>query len=135
MECLQLEDHQKNCDKCLVSCSHNCGEMVPRCRLTSHIGRQGTCPGYRSDLLKHIESNMASHLSLMAMELTATKQKQECTEKELKSTKQELAKAEDKLANVELQLNEELNRRSLSLPSCQPSQFVHMWKIENWSQK
>ena len=147
----ELEDHYRKCDKYLMSCT-NCGEMMRRCLIEVHVGRQGTCPnslldcdfknngcpfrGTRSELLKHIECNMAGHFSFMAMELTGTKRKLECTEDELISTRQKLAKTEDKLADVELQLcHQELNTRSLSLPSCRPKQFIHTWRIENWSEK
>ena len=123
-----------------------------------HVDIQGTCPntpfdcdfkysgcqfrGKRSDLLKHNESNVVNHLSLVAMELSTTKVQLQTTKEELEDTKKELAETklkfvgtQQKLADVEMQLHEEINLRSLSLPPHQPRPFIHTWKIENWSEK
>ena len=144
LELVELQDHYEMCEMYPVQCVNDCGKILARHQMDSHIDRQGTCPntlldcdfknsgcefqGKRSDLSKHIEFNVVSHLSLVAMKLTTTTE-------ELEATKERLAEAEDKLADMELQHYEELNRRSLSLPPDQPKKFIHTWRIETWSQK
>ena len=148
LKLVELQDHYEMCEMYPVECVYDCGEILARHQIDSHIDRQGTCPnalldcdfknsgcqfqGKRSDLLKHIESNAISHLSLVTVKLT---QELEATKEKLADTETRLALAEGKLADLELQHYEELNRRSLSLSPIQPSKFIHTWRIENWSQK
>jgi hypothetical protein len=129
MEWKKLPDHYKKCHMYPVNCIH-CGELLARYRMVQHTGRQGTCSksslscdfeeigcqfrGTRKELAKHMEANAVSHLSLMAVELAATKRK--------------LGETERKLAIIE-------SRRALRLPTAAPSPFIYTWKIENWSQK
>ena len=151
LELMELQDHYEICEMYPVECVYDCGDVLERHKMDSHIDQQGSCPntpvacdfknsgcefrGKRSDLSKHIESNVVSHLGLVAKKLTTTTEELEKTDLELEATKKRLAEAEDKLADMELQHYEELNQRFLSLPPDRPKKFIHIWRIENWSQK
>ncbi|XP_062508323.1 TNF receptor-associated factor 6-like [Corticium candelabrum] len=175
MEWMDLAAHHLTCLLYPVFCIYSCGQILARGQMEDHTGRQGNCPnsilscdfrdngcqfeGKRHELLMHIESNTANHLSLIAMELRTTKlklenteQKLEKTEQKLEKTEQKLEKTEQKLENtsteqklagtesrlseVESQLCEELIRRKYSLPPVSTaSKFVHKWRLENWSEK
>ncbi|XP_062508315.1 TNF receptor-associated factor 6-like [Corticium candelabrum] len=168
MEWMDLAAHYLTCLLYPVGCVYSCGQMLARGQMEDHTGSQGNCPnsildcdfrdngcqfeGKRHELLMHIESNTANHLSLIAKELRTTKLKLEKTEQKLENTEQTLKKTEQKLettsteqksactesrlSEVESQLCEELIRRKYSLPPVlTASKFVHKWRIENWSEK
>ncbi|XP_062514733.1 TNF receptor-associated factor 6-like [Corticium candelabrum] len=134
MKWMDLEAHHLTCLQYPVDCIYSCGQTLARSQMEDHTGRKGNCPnsildcdfsdngcsfrGKRDELLRHIESNTANHLSLMATELKATKLK--------------LAGAETRLEEVESQLCEGSIRMKYSFP---PGRFVHKWRIENWSEK
>ena len=166
MERMDLAAHHLTCLLYPVGCVYSCGQTLARGQMEDHTGRQGNCPnsilscdfrdngcqfeGKRHELLRHIDSNTANHLGLIAMELRTTKlklekteqklekteQKLEDSEQTLKKTEQKLAGTEGRLSEVESQLCEELIRRKYSLPPVlTASKFVHKWRIENWSEK
>ena len=159
MEWMELAAHYLTCLLYPVGCVYSCGQTLARDQMEDHTGRQGNCPnsvlscdfrdngcqfeGKRHELLRHIESNTANHLSLIAKELRTTKlvlekteQKLEKTEQKLEKTEQKLACTESRLLEMESQLCEELIRRNYSLPPVlTASKFVHKWRIENWSEK
>ena len=162
MEWRDLAAHYLTCLLYPVGCIYLCGQTLARGQMEDHTGRQGNCPnsildcdfsdngcqfeGKRHELLMHIESNTANHLSLIAKELRTTKLKLEKTEQKLEnteqkwkkteqklekteqklekteqklettSTEQKLAGTESRLSEVESQLCEELIRRKYSLP-------------------
>lgn len=121
MKAVELQDHSMECDMYPVNCSYDCDEMVPRHLMADHVGRQGTCPnsplvcdfknngcqfqGTRAELLQHIESNITIHLTLIAIELSATRQTLEVTVQELTNTKRNLT---HELAVTKQTLGEEL---------------------------
>ena len=152
MEWMDLASHHLTCLLYPVDCIYSCGQLLARSQMEDHTGSQGNCPnsilscdfrddgcqfeGKRHELLRHIESNTANHLSLIAKELRTTKLKLEKTEQKLENSEQKLAGTESRLLEVESQLCEELTRRKYSLPPVlTASKFVHKWRIENWSEK
>lgn len=151
LEFSELQDHHKICKMYPVECVYDCGEVLRRCQMEGHTGRQGMCPntpvncdfrssgcefqGKRSDLLEHMESNVVSHLNLLAKKLSTTTEELEKTNQELKVTKQRLAEAESTLADMESQHYEELTRRGLSMPSKKPKKYIYIWRIDNWAKE
>ncbi|XP_062514735.1 TNF receptor-associated factor 6-like [Corticium candelabrum] len=148
MEWRNLEAHYLTCLQYPVDCIYLCGQTLARSQMEDHTGRNGNCPnsilecdfsdngcsfkGKRDELLRHIESNTATHLSLIATELKATKLKLRKTEFKLAGTQSRLEDTESRLEEVESQLCEESIRMKYSFP---PGRFVHKWRIENCSEK
>jgi hypothetical protein len=144
LEFMDLQDHYEICEMYPVECVYSCGEILARYEIQSHVERQGACPnapvdcdfknsgcefqGKRSELSRHIESSVVSHLNLVAMKLATTTEK-------LESTEDKLAETEGKLEDLELKYYEEVNRRSLSLSPIEPKKFIHKWRIDGWSEK
>ena len=110
----ELQDHYKVCPMYPVECPYDCGEILARHQMDSHVDRQGSCPntpfdcdfknsgcqfqGKRSDLLKHTEDNVVNHLSLVATKLTVQLEKSDL---ELEATKDKLAATEKRLKELE----------------------------------
>ena len=141
---VKLEVHYRRCDKYPVVCTYNCGRMVQRCQMEDHISDQGTCPkrlfncyfkdsgcpfrGNRCDIIKHIESKVVLHLSLIASELKETKQKLSATEHELAVTRDELKNTRGNLMDTTMKLS------LVHIPQTQ-NQFLFTWRIDNWDSK
>ena len=158
---VEMENHYEECDQYPIDCTYKCGMIVQRCRMEYHIGRQGTCPksfldcdfkdngcqfqGYRHDLCKHVENNIALHLSLIASALKETKEKSAASELklehelniakgELKATKDELEKSRKELTEATAKISKQIPG-CLSLLSQMSERFLFTWTINNWHEE
>ncbi|XP_062507714.1 TNF receptor-associated factor 3-like [Corticium candelabrum] len=147
MEWRDLTAHYLICLLHPVFCIYLCGQTLARGQMKDHTGRQGNCPnsilscdfsdngcqfeGKRHELLVHIESNTANHLSLIAKELRTTKL-------ELENTKQKLEKSEQKLENTEQKLEkieQNLEKTEQKLEKTEQKLEKTEQKLENTEQK
>jgi hypothetical protein len=143
MEYSAVAEHVENCERCPVSCIHQCGAMIPRGEMTAHTGKDGLCPkshlhcefehmgcrfkGNRAQLEVHLTHNAAGHLTMVTVslqsklelaetKLTESMNKVAAIEKQEAATAQKLTAAEMRLATMEEKLlNSETLRAEMEL--------------------
>ena len=147
MEKRQLQDHRSSCPKYPIACIYQCRRQVARCEMNDHVGRHGNCPssqlecdfcssgckftGKRRELEEHLSRDNLEHL-ILVMNLVHTQnthlRRVEC---QLRSTKATLRQRESELDHIKAEVASKLPQ--LNLPH--PGEFVHLWKIDHWSDR
>ena len=140
----KLDAHYRECDMFPVSCGFQCGETIVRREMGQHVSRQGTCrnstlvcdfkeagcrfTGKRRNLERHLQENMASHLSLLMVTTSQLAWQLDSAERLLSTTRVSLVKREHELDDLKSFVLKNIEKRY-----CPPDVFVYEWKLKNWS--
>lgn len=140
MEQWKLRGHLNSCLEYTIPCIYDCGKQVARRRMRDHVSKHGSCPscplecdfsksgchfkGKRNELKRHLLRNDSTHLSLV-MNVVRTQ------EEELRSTRAALVRRQSEINYMKAEFEARLPEWKLP----ELNEFVHLWKIDGWSNK